>query len=183
MPLDEPDGDRKPTLRLHLSAAGPEVSPRGVSGSRFVLGAVLVLLGCWGAISLAFDAWRAGVRERIAYGMDQVVPVLRPMADVSPPGLDPPGWREAVDASEEMLREVVGTGRLDRSRLDALRLDLSRRVDRAARSPESAPTILASIWDEMARITLLRPETKRPGILPPPRRIARPPANPSDRVP
>jgi hypothetical protein len=136
-----------------------------VSGRWFVGAGVVGLLLLWGALYVVFSLWRSGVEERIAFGKSQVAPIVADLAGLEPPGIDREDWRRAVADTEAMLTEVVGTGRMDDSRLQSLRSDLRRRVAQAHQSPESAPEILTGIWDEMARVSPFRSGTERPELI------------------
>ncbi|MEW4566711.1 hypothetical protein AB1L88_02475 [Tautonia sp. JC769] len=163
-----PPDDRPDALRLLVherDSASSAIGGPGVSGRRFVGAGVIGLLLLWGALYVLFSLWRSGVEERIAIGKTEVASVVAGLADLEPPGIDPTEWRQAVAETEAMLAEVVGTGRMDRSRLRSLRSDLSRRVAEAGRSPGSAAEILAGIWDEMARLTRFRDGTERPALI------------------
>jgi hypothetical protein len=149
---------------------------QGHSGRRFVVVAVVVVLLIWGGLYLAFHRWRANYRARVAYGTSNVVPAVVPLREVTPPGVGPNAWRDAVDKTHAMLATVVGSNLLDIGDMDKLRLELDDRVARAKSHPETATTELAAIWNEMTdRAEFLfqdsRNPTKdrhmRPKILPP----------------
>jgi hypothetical protein len=131
-----------------------------------VAAAVLAVITLWGVLFLSFEGWRAGIQARIDYGMANVAPVVEPLEEIDPHGIAQEDWRDAVSRSEEMLGEVVGTGRLDQKALERLRSDLSRRVAEARNSPQDAPAILGRIWDDMAKLKKFRTETQRPVVLP-----------------
>lgn len=155
-----------PRIRLDGQRNGSTaIQGRGVSGRWFVGTGVVGLLLVWGTLYGLFSVWRAGVEERIAFGKTQVVPIVSAMADLQPPGIDRNDWRQAVADTETMLEEVVGTGRMDRSRLQSLRSDLEQRVAEARRSPEKALESLTELWDEMARVKRFRSGTDRPNLL------------------
>ena len=157
----------RPLFRIDPCRSGLRVSPgSGVSGRKVVAAGVLGLLILWGTLYLLFLGWRNGVEDRIQYGKTEVVPVVKDMASRVPPGIREEDWRNAVADTEAMLDEVVGTGRLDRPELEALRSDLLQRVSQANRSPELSLTILGGIWDDMGRLKRFRSETKRPTLLP-----------------
>jgi hypothetical protein len=128
-----------------ITAAG-----QGHSGRRFVVGAVIVVLVTWGGLYLVFHRWRANYRERVAFGASKVVPVIDPLKDVTPPGVDPTAWRDAVDETHAMLATVVGSNLLDRGDMDNLRVELGERVARVQSHPETATAELTAIWNEMA---------------------------------
>ncbi|WP_152052268.1 hypothetical protein [Tautonia marina] len=161
-------GVRREGPRIRVDDRGDgstAIRGRGVSGRWFVGAAVVGLLMVWGALYVLFWFWRSGVEERIAFGKNQVLPIVTELAALEPPGIDRNDWLQAVADTETMLEEVVGTGRMDRSRLQALRSDLERRVVEAHRSPELAPEILARIWDDMALVKRFRSETERPELI------------------
>ena len=101
---------------------------------------------------------------------------MLPLKEVTPPGVDATSWRDAVDKTHAMLTTVVGSNLLDLNDMDRLRVELDERVARVKSHPETAPTELAAIWDEMAdRAEFLFQDSRaptqdrhtRPKILPP----------------
>ena len=134
---------------------------RSVSGRAFVVASVVVLMIGSGLLRLAFDQWRAGVSAQIARGKSRVAEAVRPLAALEPPGVEEGAWEIAVDDTEAMLDDLVGTGRLDREAID----DLLSRLDAARIEPESAPAMLAGVWDDAARLAPRSAETSRPSLL------------------
>jgi hypothetical protein len=160
----------------HADAPIVTEAGHGHSGRRFVIVAVVVVLLTWGGLYLAFQRWRANYRARVAYGTSNVVPVIDPLKELTPPGVDSTVWRDAVDKTHEMLRAVVASNLLDRADMDKLRLELGQRVARVRSNPEAATGELAAIWNEMAdRAEFLFQDSRaptrdrhiRPGFLPP----------------
>ena len=100
--------------------------------------AVIVVLLTWGGLYLAFQRWRANYRARVAYGTSNVVPAVDPLKEVTPPGVDPAAWRDAVDKTRAMLTTVVASNLLDLDDMDRLRLELDQRVARVQSHPETA---------------------------------------------
>ena len=150
--------------------------PRSHSGRRFVIIAGLVVLVLWGALYLAFRDWRARYRERAAYGANQVVPVIEPMAGIIPPGVDPAAWRDAVSRTQAMLQTITASNLLGIDELRALRAELDESVARARAKPETALDELAGVWNTMdQRAAFLFQDSRspsgvrhvRPTILPP----------------
>jgi len=140
---------------------------RPVSG-RWVIGlGVAALLSIWGGLYLAFNAWRDIAEARIAYGKEQVAPVVSRFAEVEPPGVEPATWRSAVAETRQLVEEFTGTGRLDVGELDALRNDLEERTETAALQPRRAVEELASIWFELALMKPLREGTEPPKLVRP----------------
>jgi hypothetical protein len=193
IPTGKHNGFRDPSRRLRFDDFGPRrrgTDPgtrqsdgsiltdagRGHSGRRFVVVAVVVVLLSWGGLYLAFQRWRASYRERAAYGAAHVVSAIDPLKDVAPRGVDATDWRSAVDETHAMLSTVVASNLLDLNDMKKLRLELDQFVARARAHPETAPTELAAIWDEMAnRAEFLFQDSRaptrdrhvRPKILPP----------------
>lgn len=162
------DSRGRPLLRLDSSRERSDSSiGRAISGRWVVFGAMVALLIAWGSLSVLFSIWRSGVEERIAFGKANVVPVVGEFNEIPPTGVSSADWNEAVAETEAMLDEIVGTGRIDRNGLEALGADLSSRVDRARNHPDESLSILAGIWDEMARLKRFRQGTNRPEILSP----------------
>lgn len=126
------------------STAGP-----GVSGRRFVVVACLAILAIWAVAYLALQSWRDRYRERAAYGATRVAPAVDPLAELSPPGVDPAAWRSAVADTHTMLVALTASGLLDADQMRDLRGDLAGRVESA--SPASALAVLTAIWDDMER--------------------------------
>jgi hypothetical protein len=184
-------GYRKPTRRLRFddlasivardtsdtglarAAATAETAAVSHSGRRFVVAAGVSLLLISSALYLAFHNWRARYRERAAYGANQVVPALRPMAAMVPPDVDPVAWRDAVSQTRAMLLTVTGSNLLTIKEMISLRAELDQVVARA--SPATALRELASVWDAMGdRAEFLfkdsrspdRDRHQRPRILP-----------------
>jgi hypothetical protein len=166
-PTGRHNGFRDPSRRLRFDDFGPRrrgtdrgtrqsdgsilTEPgRGHSGRRFVVVAVVVVLLTWGGLYLAFQRWRASYRERAAYGVSHVVSAVDPLKQVVPRGVDATAWREAVDETRAMLLTVVASNLLDLDDMNRLRHELDQFVARARAHPETAPTELAAIWDEMA---------------------------------
>ena len=115
------------------------------SGRVFVTALVLVVLVVWGTLNLVFRQWRAGYRERAAYGERVVVAPVEPLALVVPKGEDPEAWRSAVDETRAMLKTLIGSNVLDVNRMRALGERISSEV-RTAR-PDDARAHLSAIWD------------------------------------
>ncbi|WP_169979540.1 hypothetical protein [Tautonia rosea] len=136
-----------------------------MSGRWFVGAGVVGLLIVWGVLYGLFSIWREGIEERIAFGKTQVVPIVAKLALLEPRGIDQKDWEQAVTDTQAMLEEVVGTGRMDRSRLQSLRSELEQHVVEAHQSPELAPEVLARIWDEMAQLKQFRAGTERPELI------------------
>ncbi len=163
-------GKREPGARKS-DRTGP-----GHSGRRFVIVAGLVVLLTWGGLYLAFQRWRAGYRQRVAYGISHVVAAVDPLKEIVPPDVDAGAWRDAVEQTHAMLTTLVSSNLLDLSEMDKLRGELDGFVTRIQARPESAKNELAAIWNEMAdRAEFLFQDSRapardrhiRPKILPP----------------
>jgi hypothetical protein len=165
------DGETRP-----VDASVTTEAEDGHSGRRFVVVAVVVVLLTWGGLYLAFHRWRANYRARVEYGTSNVVPAIDLLNELTPPGVSPPAWRDAIDKTRAMLTTVVASNLLDLEEMDKLRLELGERVAKAQSHPETAMTELADIWNEMAdRAEFLFQDSRapsqdrhvRPKILPP----------------
>ena len=149
--------------------------PRSHSGRRFVIVAGLAVLVIWGLLYLVFREWRAGYRERAAYGASQVVPAIDPIGEVVPPGVEPAAWLDAVRRTHDMLMTVISSNLLGIDEMRALRAELDQTVSRARSHPETAVAELAEVWNTIAdRAAFLFKDTRsrsgarhpRPPILP-----------------
>lgn len=119
------------------------------SGRRVVTLGVLAVVLLWGTLYLVFRDWRGRVRERAAFGRDQVAMAIDPLAKVVPPDADPTTWRQDVADTHAMLVTLTGANLLDMKGLEALRTEIAWRVART--QPETARIELASIWRDMER--------------------------------
>jgi hypothetical protein len=118
------------------------------SGRRFVIAGIVAILLIWGAVYLAFLYWRATYRALAEFGAAQVAPLVDPLAERVPPGVEPAAWKSAVADTHAMLLALTGAGLLDRPGMEALRDDVAARVARAT-SPESARAELTNLWDDV----------------------------------
>ncbi len=117
------------------------------SGRRFVVAGIVATLLIWGAVYLAFLYWRATYRALAEFGANQVAPLVDPMAERVPPGVEPGAWKSAVADTHALLVALTGAGLLDRPTMEALRADVAARVARA--TPESARAELTRLWDDI----------------------------------
>jgi hypothetical protein len=118
-----------------------------VSGRRFVIAGVIGVLAVWGAVYLGFRAWREQYRALAAYGATEVAPLVDPLADVVPPGVDPEAWRKAVAETHAMLLALTAAGLLERADMEGLRSEVAARV--ASSSPETVRCELILLWDDI----------------------------------
>ncbi len=146
------------------------------SGRRLVLVAGAAILVLWGVLYLVFHEWRVRYRTRTSFGVTQVAPVIDPLAETIPPGVDAGAWQEAVRETHTMLVSVLSANLLDVHQMQLLRDELKQTVERARLHPETARDELASVWTAMADRAefVLREGTSgrrkghpRPAILPP----------------
>lgn len=173
------DGHSRPSPRwgpdaLARRAALEEES--SASGRRFVIAGVIATLLIWGAVYLAFLYWRGRYRALAEFGASQVAPLVDPLADRVPPGVEPDAWRGAVADTRGMLLALTGAGVLDRSQMELLRDEVAARVARAT-TPGSARDELTALWDQMEREAgpVIAPDVDPP---PGPRHAARHPRPP-----
>ena len=132
-----------------LAPGRPPDDDRSVSGRRFVIAGVIVVLVIWGAVTLGFRSWRANYEALAAFGATQVAPLVDPLADRVPPGVDPLAWRKAVADTHAMLLALTGSALLDRPTMDALRDQIAALAARA--TPETARRELIALWDDLER--------------------------------
>jgi hypothetical protein len=137
---------RQPAGRHRIDAEG---RARGVTGRRFVVGLIAMVLLVGAGLSRTFRDWRRRSQERVAFGRREVPPTVRPLQDTRPDGIDPQHWVVVVQDTEALLNRVVGADLLDRPGLVALRDELNARVAEA--SAETAAGVLAGIWWDMDR--------------------------------
>jgi hypothetical protein len=144
------DGHPRATRRWDLDdlKRRSAVDEASTSGRRFVVAGVVATLLIWGAVYLAFLYWRSTYRALAEFGANQVAPLVDPLAERVPPGVDAEAWRSAVADTHAMLLALTGAGLLDRQRMEALRDDVAARVARAT-SPESARAELTKLWDDI----------------------------------
>jgi hypothetical protein len=110
----------------------------------------MTVLLIWGTLYLFFRDWRAKYRERVRYGMAQVVQVIEPLQPLLPPNVDPVTWRDAVDQTRAMLLTLTSSNLLDVKEMDSLHFELTQRVRQAVRQPSTAVEELAEIWNQVA---------------------------------
>ena len=131
------------------------------SGRRFVTAAVLAVLVLWGSLYLAFRDWRAGYRERQAFGRGtsrrrstrwrrscrpasargrsapRVAPGPRRSPPRSPPSRGrrrpPDAWREAVAGTHAMLVTLTAANVMKWSEMNALSVRVASLTARPAR--------------------------------------------------
>ncbi len=148
----------------------------GHSGRRFVAVAAVVVLFTWGSLYLAFRGWRASYRERVAYGVSHVVSVIEPLWKITPPGMEPRAWADALEETRAMLTTVVSSNVLDVDEMNRLKAELEESVAETLAHPESATDNLAGVWNKMSnRAEFLFQDSRspdhlrhpRPKILPP----------------
>ena len=118
------------------------------SGKKFVIAAFLTIAALWLGLVLAFRDWKGRHQELAAYGAREVAPLVDPLAERVPPGVEPKEWRSAVADTHAMLETLTASGLLDQKEtMEALRADLAARFAKA--SPETASGVLSNLWDEM----------------------------------
>ena len=116
------------------------------SGRTFVIVAAGGLLVLAGSLLGLFRDWRSRYRALAAYGAQVVAPAIDPLAEQTPPGIDPDDWRRAVADTHAVLVTVTASGLLDHAKMEALRTEIGERVARA--SPDTA-------IDELGRVFLI----------------------------
>ena len=94
---------------VHAVAPGSSAADIGPqhSGRRLVLLAGAAILLLWGSLYLAFHDWRARYRAGTSFGVSQVAPVIDPLAEIIPAGVDVADWQEAVRQTHAMLVAVL----------------------------------------------------------------------------
>ena len=68
--------------------------------------------------------------------MTQVVPAIDPLANITPPPVDPIAWRDAVQRTRAMLVTVISSNLLDISEMRQLRTELEQSVARGRTHPK-----------------------------------------------
>ena len=131
---------------------------------------------CSGEPCTWFSTNGGRTRTRTSFGVTQVAPVIDPLAEIIPPGVDAGAWQEAVRETHAMLVSVMSANLLDVQQMQLLRDELKQTVERARLHPETARDELASVWTAMADRAefVLQEGTSgrrkghpRPAILPP----------------
>ena len=158
--------------------------------------AVLGVLILWGSLYLAFWHWRAGYRERQAFGARHVAAAVDPLAAVVPAGecpaavrargargrgarrrdrpttdAPPDSWRRAVAETHALLVTLTAANVLDRDQMAALR-------GASPRAARARPATSRAGWPPSG--TRSRP---RPARRPLPASPPRPPARAARRPP
>ena len=134
--FDEPPG-----------SAGPDVLGPRRSGRRFVIVGVSVVLAVAVGLGLAFRAWKAHQLALAEFGAREVAPVVDPLAERVPTGVEKAEWGRVVAQGHRLLVALTGSGALDRGRLEALRDELRERIAEAR--PETAAFVLNAIWTDL----------------------------------
>lgn len=124
--------------------------PGTVSGRRFIVALVVVILVSWGCLWLGFRSWRSGYEQRALAGR-QVAHLIRPLTQSRPERISPAQWEDTVDHTEAMLIAVTGSNLLNTKNLDELGVQVKGLVERALKDPEQGPTLLLELWDDMSR--------------------------------
>ena len=120
-----------------------------VSGRRFVIAGVIGILLVWGAVLLGFRAWRAQYEALAAYGATQIAPLVDPLADHTPPGVDPVAWRQSVADTHAMLLALTGSAMLEQPMMETLHSEIAALVARS--TPLTAQRELTTLWDNLER--------------------------------
>ena len=130
--------------------------------------AVLGVLVLWGSLYLAFRHWRAGYRERQAFGALHVAAAVDPLAAVVPVGESPESWRLAVAETHAMLLTLTAANVLDRAAGRPEPARLRPGLPLPSR-PSTARAELSSLWDEVESRAgpIVRSRHPRPALLPP----------------
>lgn len=132
---------------------GPQAKakePEFVSGRKFIIGLVMVVLTCWGGLWLAFQSWRANYEEKAQIGRE-VARKIRPLVDFRPESISPSQWEDTVDHAEAMLIAVTGSNLLNGEQLVELGQQVQELVDQAHDQPERSVSLLKSLWDDLSR--------------------------------
>jgi hypothetical protein len=137
------------------------------SGRVLVTALVLGTLVFWGSLQVAFRYWRAGYRERAAYGARYAAGALEPFATAVPSDVTPDAWRATVAATRAMLLTLTASNVLDDDGLQALAADVAARAARVR--PETARGELSTLWDDIEHraAPIIRNRHPRPALLVP----------------
>lgn len=141
------DGSRHFRFDETPGTAGPDVLGPQRSGRRFVIAGLAVALAVAVGLGLAFRSWKAHQLALAAFGARTVAPVVDPLADRVPPGIDPAEWGRVVAQGRRLLVALTGSGALDRARMEGLRIELRDRVAEAR--PETSAVVLNGLWNDL----------------------------------
>jgi hypothetical protein len=125
------------------------IQEKGISGRKFVIGGIIVILLVWGVIFLAFQAWRANYEALAEYGATQIAPLVDSLTTKNPPGVEPKEWKQAIDDTHGMLLALTGSGLLERKTMEDLRNALSAIVEKA--TPDTVRKDLTDFWNSLER--------------------------------
>ena len=124
----------------------PKAGPRRLDGRVFVVAGCLAVLAVWGSLMVAHRAWRGRYVARAASG-ERLGVTVDPLAAKIPPGVAPAAWGRAVGETHRVLVALAGAGLVGPSQMDALGLDIGRRV--ASAEPSTSIFVLMKLWDDL----------------------------------
>lgn len=163
--------------RLATVRLDPTLFQKRYSGRRLVSIGVLVILVIWGSIYALFRDWRSKYYARVstgrAFAEAKLAPIVEPLADTIPPGIDPKSWEDAIAATSAMLGTLAGSGQMTEIQLEKLASDVSRRIQRSR--VETIQADLIELWDDMQQggpasvVSIERPRE----LIPTPRLVER----------
>jgi hypothetical protein len=125
----------------------PTTGRDGRRGVWLVLGMAAVAGTLFLGLRLAQNSWKADYQEKRTYGDTLVDQAFEPIRDKRPESLEPGVWDTLVEDTQAMLHQVIGSGLLDRPRIDTLADELRGRVNAA--TSETAFLELAHLWRDM----------------------------------
>ena len=125
----------------------PPAENRRLDGRVFVAVGCLAVLAVWGSLMVAHRAWKGRYAARAAAGERRLAEAIDPLAAKVPPGVAPAAWGRAVGETHRVLVALAGAGLVGPDRMDALGLDVGRRV--AETDTSSSILMLMSLWDDL----------------------------------
>ncbi len=163
--------------RLATVRIDPTLFQKRYSGRRLVSIGLLVILVIWGTIYAIFRDWRTKYYARVtagrAFAEAKLAPIVEPLAEKIPPGVDPKAWEDAIAATSAMLSTLAGSGQMTEIQLAKLASDVSRRIEQA--HVETIQADLIELWDDMQQggpasvVSITRPRE----LVPTPRLVER----------
>lgn len=142
------NGHTTPRFRIESEKVEP-LAPQGVSGRVVVICACVVVLCIWGGLTLGMRAWKADYESKAEFGRTQIAPLVDPLAEMVPVGVEPAAWAAAVQDTHKMLHALTAASLLDMKMLEDLKSKLETQVNSA--KPETVQAMLTELWDDQIK--------------------------------